>query len=411
MPHTMQTNKNKSALVMSGYAMREKGITKRVRNINISAIKEMMHLSLSYPDAISLAQGTPDFLTPQHIRDAVKRELDTNPAIGKYAPFTGLPILKTAIAKALKRKRGIDANPDRELYVTLGAMEAVASAIWTVAEAGDEVILFSPCFPSHKVQIGLAEAQVVYSVLDESRGWAFNLEDFKSKISPRTRAVVLCSPSNPTGTIFRERDVRAIAELAIQYDFWIITDEPYDFLVYTGAKFFSAAEIPEIKDRLIACFSMSKEYAMTGFRIGYAYAEEGVINQMLKLHDSFVVTAPTVSQYAALAALEGDQKIVESFVKEFSKRRDLMCKRLDRLSELFSYHKPNGAYYMFPKIEIPVDDYELCLEILEKARVVVVPGSAFGSSGLGHLRLCFAMSEDSINTAFDRLEKWWNERF
>lgn len=407
----MQTNKNKSALVMSGYAMREKGITKRVRNINISAIKEMMHLSLSYPDAISLAQGTPDFLTPQHIRDAVKRELDTNPAIGKYAPFTGLPILKTAIAKALKRKRGIDANPDRELYVTLGAMEAVASAIWTVAEAGDEVILFSPCFPSHKVQIGLAEAQVVYSVLDESRGWEFNLEDFKSKISPRTRAVVLCSPSNPTGTIFRERDVRAIAELAIQYDFWIITDEPYDFLVYTGAKFFSAAEIPEIKDRLIACFSLSKEYAMTGFRIGYAYAEEGVINQMLKLHDSFVVTAPTVSQYAALAALEGDQKIVESFVKEFSKRRDLMCKRLDRLSGLFSYHKPEGAYYMFPKIEILVDDYELCLEILEKARVVVVPGSAFGSSGLGHLRLCFAMSEDSINTAFDRLEKWWEGRF
>ncbi len=402
----MSTHRNRSALEMSGFAMRSKGISKRIQSVTISAIKEMMHLALSYPDAISLAQGTPDFATPAHIRDRVKYELDHNPNAGKYAPLAGLPALKEAIAEHLLRKRGIIANPQKELYVTMGAMEAIASAIMTIADQGDEVILLSPCFPSHITHIMLGEASPVYVRLDETRGWAFDINAFERAITPKTKAVVLCSPGNPTGTVLSEDDVRAISDSAEKHDFWVITDEPYDFLVYDGARFFSASQIPEIKNRLISCFSLSKEYAMTGWRVGYVYAEEGVINQMLKIHDAFAVSAATVSQYAALSALEGDQSVVKFFRDEFLLRRDLMRARLDRLPELFSYIKPGGAYYLFPKIIPQIDEYAFAIRLLKEAGVVVVPGGAFGRGGEGHVRLCFAMSEDAINEAFDRIEKW-----
>jgi len=402
----MPTHETRSALEMSGFAMRSKGISQRIQSVSISAIKEMMHLALSYPDAISLAQGTPDFATPEHIRDRVKHELDHNPNVGKYAPLAGLPVLKEAIAEHLLSKRGIIANPQKELYVTMGAMEAIASAIMTIADSGDEVILLSPCFPSHITHTMLGEASPVYVRLDETRGWAFDINAFELAISPKTKAVVLCSPGNPTGNVLSEDAVRAIASVAEEHDFWVITDEPYDFLVYDDARFFSASQIPEIKNRLISCFSLSKEYAMTGWRIGYVYAEEGVINQMLKIHDAFAVSAATVSQYAALSALQGDQLIVEFFRDEFSRRRDLMCARLDRLSELFSYIKPGGAYYLFPKIIPETDEYAFAIRLLKEAGVVVVPGGAFGPGGEGHVRLCFAMSDDTINQAFDRIEKW-----
>lgn len=396
----------RSALAMSGYATRTKGISKRIQSITVSAIKEMMHLALAVPDAISLAQGTPDFQTPAHIRERVKEELDTNPHIGKYAPLAGYPALKEAIAAHLKRKRGIVADPQRELYVTIGAMEAIASAIMTVADPGDEVILFSPCFPSHISHIRLSEAASVFVKFDEERGWAFDISAFERAITPKTKAVVLCSPSNPTGTVLSEDDVRAISKMAVQHDFWVITDEPYDFLVYDNARFFSASQVPEIKNRLISCFSLSKEYAMTGWRVGYVYAEAGVINQMLKIHDAFAVCAAAPSQYAALAALQGDQSVVQSFKEEFARRRNLMCARLDRLPDLFSCAKPQGAYYLFPKIVPPIDDYAFAIRLLKETRVIVVPGGAFGPGGDGHVRLCFAMSEAAINEAFDRIEKW-----
>ena len=286
-------------------------------------------------------------------------------------------------------------------------MEAVGTAILTVINPGDEVLLLSPCFPSHIVQVKLAEGVPIYVPLNEERNWQLDIEVLCQHITRKTKAIILCNPSNPTGTIFLENDIRAIAKLAIKHDFWVITDEPYDFLVYDCLPYFSASQMPELKDRLIACFSFSKEYAMSGYRVGYVYAEDGVINQMLKVHDSFVVTVSTASQYGALQALQGDQSEVEFFRKEFSKRRELMCKRLDRLSELFFYRKPQGAYYIFVKINRYIDDYEFAIRLLKETHVMTVPGSAFGPSGKGHLRLCFAMAEKEINEAFDRLEKWW----
>ena len=312
----MHNNNILSALEMSGFTMQTKGISRRVQNVTVSAIKEMMHLAQQHPDAISLAQGTPSFQTPEHIRDRVKKELDNNLDIGKYGPLAGLPELKREISKKLNKDRGIQADAGTEIYVTAGAMEAVASAIMTVVDPGDEVVLFSPCFPSHIVQISLSQGVPVFVELDKERGWALDIDKFKSKISSKTKAVVICNPANPTGTVFSEKDLRAVAELAQTRDFWLITDEPYDFLLYDNRQFFSVSQIPEIKNRLIACFSFSKEYAMSGFRIGYVYAHGGVINQMLKVHDAFVITAATSSQYAALQALQGSQEPVKNFIKE-----------------------------------------------------------------------------------------------
>jgi len=400
---------NRSILSMEGFAEQTEGVSKRVKNITVSAIKEMMHLAQKYPDAISLGQGTPDFITPEPIRNALKHELDTNPDIGKYAPLAGIAPLRNAIAEHLLRKRGITADPDKEVYVTVGAMEGISSALLTVVDPDDEVILLTPCFPSHIVQIQIAGGTPVFVPLDESRNWALDVEAFEKSITSRTKAVVLCSPANPTGTVFSEADVRAIARLAGNHNFWIITDEPYDFIVYDDAPFFSATQIPEIANRRIGCFSLSKEYAMTGFRIGYVYATAGVVNQMLKVHDSIVITAATLSQYAALSALQGDQEVVHYFYEEFAKRRDLICSRLDKLDGLFSYQKPQGAYYIFPRILIDIDDYTLAIRILKEAGVICIPGGAFGPAGNGHIRFCYAVSPTDLNKAFDRIETWWNK--
>lgn len=403
-------NSQRSALQMSGFSMRERGIADRVKQTTVSAIKEMVMLGQAYTDAISLAQGTPSFLTPGHIRERIKKELDDNPKIGKYCtPFTGLPELKQAVARTLQKKRGITADAEQEIYITIGAMEAVATAVMAVVNPGEEVLLLSPCFPSHIVQVSLAQGIPVFVPLIEDQNFAFDINAVRASITNKTKAIIICNPANPTGTVFFEKDIRALAGLAMEHDFWIITDEPYDFLVYDGLPFFSASQLPEIKDRLIACFTFSKEYAMSGFRIGYVYGEAGVINQMLKIHDSFVVTTPTISQYAALEALQGAQTDVEYFKQEFVKRRELICRRLDQLGELFSYQKPQGAYYIFPHIACAVDDYEFALRLLADTHVITVPGSAFGPTGKGHLRLCYAMGEQEINEAFDRLERWWEE--
>jgi len=405
----MKRKNNRSALEMSGFKMQNKGISDKLQTTTVSAIKEMMHLAQDYPKAVSLGQGTPSFLTPAHIRDRVKQELDQNPDIGKYAPLAGLPKLKQAIAKKLKQSRNIAANPETEIYITSGAMEAIFTAVFTVLNPQDELILFTPCFPSHIIQTRLAQGVPVCSPLVEEENWALNLDDFKAKISKKTKAVILCNPSNPTGTVFSKQEIEQIAQLAQKHDFWIITDEPYDFLVYDDQEFFSASQLPEIKDRLISCFTFSKEYAMTGFRVGYVYTTASVVNQMLKVHDAFNVTATTVSQYAALAALEGSQKSVLYFKKEFAKRRELIYQHLLKLENLFETKKPGGAYYIFPKIKPNIDDYDLAIRLLKEAKVIVVPGSAFGEIGKGHLRLSYAQSEDDINTAFKRIGKWWKE--
>jgi len=388
-------------------------LAQRVRRITVSPIKEMAILAAEVPDAVSLGWGLPDFRTPEHIRQAIADAALREPTMGKYSHPKGVPALRQAIAQRLGERHGLELDPDSEVLITAGSMAALLASMLAVIEAGDEVLLLSPCFSSHQEQVRLAEGVPVFVPLIEEEGWRLDVEAVERAITPRTKALVMCNPANPTGAVFPEADLRRIAQLALEHELFIISDEAYAFLVYDGRSFFSLDQIAELKDNLIGCYSFSKEYAMTGLRVGYVHAPRRVIDNVLKVHDAFVICAPTLGQLAVLAALEGPEDCVAQFRAGFARRRDLICRRLAQLNGVgsgavgCSFQVPQGAYYVFPRFHgLEWGSIELSLRLLYEAKVVTVPGIAFGSEGEDHLRLSFCGSEEGIEEAFDRFEAW-----
>lgn len=405
---------NRSVYASVGKKEDTTNIAKRVANISVSAIKQMPVLASKVAGCVSLGQGIPSFSTPSFVRESVIEALRHDDTIGKYSLQPGLPQLKAEIARHLQRVKGITVDPESELFVSCGAMEALAGAIATIIEKGDEVLIPSPNYSSHIEQILFAEGTPVFVPLIEEEGWRLDVDGFENAVTPRTKAILLCSPMNPTGAVFSEEDLRSLAQVAIDMKLFMIADEAYDFLVYDDLPHFSPASIPELKNNLIACYSFSKMYCMTGWRVGYMYASSRIIDQVLKVHDAFAICAPTISQHAALAALratngrggEGDQ-FIHRLVTSLQSRRNVTCNRLNDLSHIFSYQRPKGAYYVFPQILLEgMSDMELALKLLYEAKVITIPGSGFGPTGQGHLRLSFGAGETDINKAFDRIEDW-----
>jgi aminotransferase len=390
------------------------GIAKRVAQIAVSAIKQMPVLASKVEDCISLGQGIPSFATPPFICEAVIRELRQNDVIGKYSLQPGLPPLKEAIARRFQQTKGVAVNPESEIFISCGAMEAIAAGISTIVERGDEVLIPTPNYSSHIEQVLFAEGTPVFVPLIEEAGWRLDIEGFRKAVTTKTKAIVVCNPMNPTGAVFAENELRALAEIALERGLFVVADEAYDFLVYDDRPHFSLASIPELKKNLMACYSFSKMYCMTGWRVGYMVASGRIIDQVLKVHDAFAICAPTVSQYAALAALRatnGKDGAGDMFIRELvsalDARRELTCSRLDRLPHLFTYEKPKGAYYVFPSIRLPgLTSVDLSLKLLYEARVITVPGSGFGPTGEGHIRLSFGATEKELEKAFDRIEEW-----
>ncbi|NLI34660.1 MAG: pyridoxal phosphate-dependent aminotransferase [Deltaproteobacteria bacterium] len=396
----------RSALVASGKSYRAEGISHRVRQINISAIKEMPLLGSRIGGCVSLGQGIPSFATPLHIVEAAFDALRGSPDTGKYSLGPGMAPLRKAVARDLNLKTGIQVDPEREICITVGAMEALAAAVLTVVDRGDEVILPSPNYASHIEQVLLAEGIPVFVPLLQS-SWQLDVEAVAKAVTSKTKAIILCNPHNPTGANFRESDLRCVIKIALENNLFIIADETYDFLVYDGERHFSLAVPPEVREHLIAVFSFSKKYAMTGWRVGYVCAAEGILDQMMKIHDAVAICAPTLSQVAALAALSGPQDCVREIAGALLRRRNLTCERLDRLQEHFNYVKPMGAYYLMARFNAPhVDSMTYALRLLHEARVISIPGAAFGPEGEGHIRLSFGGTESEINEAFDRMERW-----
>jgi aminotransferase len=384
-------------------------ISTRVRNMAVSAIKEMSLLAMEIPGTVSLAWGLPSFETPLGIRQKIAAALLSNPDIGKYAPPPGLPALKAKIAERLAREKGLAADPQTEILITAGGMQALMMTFLTILEPGDEVLLTSPGFSSHYEQITLASGEAVGVPLVEEQGWRLDIPSFRQAVTPKTRAIVIVNPANPTGTVFKEAELRELAALALERDLYLVTDDPYEVYMYGDQKKFYLRSIPEVRDRVISCSSFSKEFAMTGWRVGWVWAEEGILNQLLKVQDSFVICAPTISQVASLFALEGSYQPTLDMVEEMRQRRELICGRLDSLADLFSYQKPEGAYYIFPKV-LPAafqDSVEFCVRLMREAKVVAVPGNAFGPTGEGHVRMSYCMSREQINEGFDRITAWW----
>lgn len=397
----------RSALEKAGIKSRTEGISERAKRIVVSPIKEIAILAAEIPDVIPFAWGIPFVDTPPHIREALKKALDEDHMLGRYSPSQGLPVFRQAIVAHLKKQYGVEADWKRELLVTAGAMEALMDAIQCTVNPGDEVIITSPGFSSYTEQIMLAGGVPKYLPLDEKNGWRMRLNALPKLLSKKTRAILINSPSNPTGAIFTQKELNALTDAVLKHNLILITDEPYDFLRFDGAELPTLVKDERLRKNRISCFSFSKAYAMTGYRVGYAFAEEGLIRQMMKVHDAFIVSAPRPSQVAALAALTGPQECVEELRATLEERRNRLCSHLDRLKKWFSYVKPAGAYYAFPKILFPCnDDVGLAVQILNEARVAMVPGSAFGPEGKNHLRICFGCTIPEIDEGMARLEKW-----
>ena len=379
----------------------------RVTRIPKSAIHEMTRLSKQYDDVAFLSWAKPSGGTPEHINRAAINAIQKG-LTGGYSASDGLVQLREEIVRKLKRDNNIEGKAD-ELLVTVGAIEGLAAAVLATIDPGDEVILPSPTYSTHIRQVELASGRPVLVPLIEEQNYALDIAAVRSAITDKTRAIMYCNPNNPTGTVFPESQLRQLAKIAIEHDLMVITDEAYEYFVFDGNRHFSIASVPEMKKQVISAYTLTKTYAMTGWRVGYVHADEAVIAQIRKAHIPLAICAPVVSQYAAIAALQGSQDCISEFRQHYFIARNLMCERLDQLPEVFDYVKPGGSYLMFPRIKLAEgrDSLAFCKQLLRDIQVSTTPGVAFGPTGESHLRLSFCVLEETINLAFDRMEKYF----
>ena len=380
-------------------------ISNRVNQINKSAIHEMTRLSKQYNDVAFLSWAKPTTGTPKHINDAVIYAIEKGLTSG-YSQSEGLPELREEIVKKLKRDNNVDANTS-QIIVTVGAIEGSAS-VMAVIDPGDEVILPTPTYSTHITQVKLASGKPILVPLTEEDNFALDVDAIKKAITSKTKAILFCTPNNPTGTVFPESILRELGKIALEHNLTVITDEAYEYFTFDDSKHFSIASISELSKNVITNYTFTKTYAMTGWRIGYLHADEEIITQIKKAHIPLAICAPVASQYAAIAALKGSQDCIEEFRLHYLRARNLMCERLDILDSVFEYNKPEGSYLMFPKIlgTQGNDSITFSKNLLSEARVSTTPGIAFGPTGENHIRLSFCVPEEMINKAFDRMEKY-----
>lgn len=383
-----------------------------VDDLELSPIKAVELQASRLTDVVSLAQGIPSFDTPEPIKRYAADKIAEG-ACAKYSLTPGLPQLRELIGEAL-RHDGMQYDPDGEIVVTCGAIEAVTATLLAFVEPGDEVILASPTYASYIPAIQLAGGRPRFVALNEDANFDLDPDAIADAITRNTRAILLCNPNNPTGTIYSTAATERMMALAARHGLLVITDEVYKDFIYTNEPPGCPAKLPAHRDRVVRICSFSKAYGMTGWRVGFLHTARPLADAILKVHDTLVTCAPVVSQYAAIAALELGEPFIAQFREEFRRRRARIIERLDALPRVFDYQKPNASYFAFPRVKDTVtmarDSRALAADILERARVAVVPGVAFGPSGEAHLRFCYAREIDDIDRAFDRLTDYFAGR-
>ncbi|MEA2089116.1 MAG: pyridoxal phosphate-dependent aminotransferase [Patescibacteria group bacterium] len=382
----------------------------KTKNINLSPIKKIEIMASKIPNVVSLAQGVPSFDTADVIKNKTI-EMINKGIVSKYSLSPGLLELREAIEQELAKDK-MFYDFETEILITAGAIEAITATLLTILDKNDEVLIPSPTYTSYQEAIKVADGIPVFVDLIEKNHWAFSIENFKKKITNKTKAILFCNPNNPTGTIYTKKQLIDLAELAEKNNLYILSDEVYKDFIYQEKEqneFFSLAQITGLRKKIIRIFSFSKSHSMTGWRIGFLHSDASIVKEILKIHDSLITCAPVVSQYAALAALEYGNDAIKFYKQEYIKRRELICQRLDKLKKVFLYQKPNSAYFVFPDYSkfSELDSWKFSIKLLEEARVAVVPGIAFGPNGENHIRLSFGRTEEDINKAFDRMEKYF----
>ncbi len=359
----------------------------RTSHISLSGIREMF--ALTKPDAINLGLGQPDFDTPAHIKEAAKEALDAG--YTGYTPNKGFPELIDAIARYYEQY-GVQAGQE-QIICTSGGSEALHLAFEALVNPGDEVILPDPGFVAYSPLTRVAGGVPVSARVKADDDFRLQASTVADCITEKTKVLVINSPANPTGAVQRYDELRGFVELAEDHDFYIISDEVYDKILYDG-EHVSPGGIDA--DRVIVVNAVSKTYAMTGWRLGYAIAPAAIVEEMLKVHQYIQACAPSISQKAAYAALTGPQESVRSMVEEFRTRRSAVMEHLKEIAECVT---PEGAFYVFPRFALSETSLDFTKK-LAQAGVIVVPGSAFGRFGEGHIRISYAASQQTIDRAF-----------
>lgn len=377
----------------------DKFIAQSVFNIPRSGIRDFFEIVQGMKDVISLGVGEPDFVTPWHIREAAIYALEQGKTT--YTSNLGLLKLREAIAAHLKKTWGLSYNPKSQILIAVGVSEAMDLAFRAIINPGDAVVYHEPCYVSYSPSIAMVHGIPVGVPCKAEDGFAVRAEAIERAITPKTKALVLNFPTNPTGGTMARAELQKIAELVLRHNLLVITDEIYSELTFEG-EHVSIASLPGMIERTIFLHGFSKAYAMTGFRIGYACGPAGIIEAMMKVHQYSMLCASIISQEAAIEAIEHGTPDTLEMREQYRMRRNFIVKALNDLG--LKCHLPRGSFYAFPSIEATgLSSKDFALKLLETQKVACVPGSAFGPSGEGYLRCCFATSMERIEIAMQRM--------
>lgn len=382
-------------------------LSKTITEIQPSGIRKFFDIVSEMEDAISLGVGEPDFDTPWHIRDEGIYSLEKGKTF--YTSNAGLKELKIEIAKFLNRKYDLDYDYNGEMFVTVGGSEAIDVALRAMLDPGDEVIIPQPSYVSYVPCTVLANGTPVSLELKAENEFRLTADELKAAITPKSKILIMPFPNNPTGAIMERKDLEAIAEVVIENDLFVLSDEIYSELTYLENEgHVSIASLPGMKERTILINGFSKSHAMTGWRLGYACGPKEVIKQLLKIHQFAIMCAPTTSQYAAVEALKNGDADVEMMREQYNQRRRYLLHRFKEMG--LDCFEPFGAFYAFPCIkEFGMTSDEFANQLLKSKKVAVVPGTAFGASGEGFVRISYAYSIDNLRIALDRIEQFITE--
>ena len=374
----------------------------KVKQIKPSGIRKFFDIVSEMDDAISLGVGEPDFDTPWHIREEGIYSLEKGRTF--YTSNAGLSELKIEISKYLDRRFDLKYDPSDEIMITVGGSEAIDGALRAMLDAGDEVILPQPSYVSYEPCIVLADGVPVIVELKEENDFKLTREQLEKAVTDKTKILIMPFPNNPTGAIMTKEELQPIVDFVIEHDLFVISDEIYSELTYSG-NHVSIGAFPGMKERTIVINGFSKSYAMTGWRLGYACGPQVILKQILKIHQFAIMCAPTTSQYAAIEALRHGDDDVEKMRDEYDRRRRFLLNAFEEMGiECF---EPYGAFYMFPSIKkFGMSSDEFATRLLKEEKMAVVPGTAFGDCGEGFLRISYAYSIDDLKAALERIGRF-----
>ncbi|HEX2987171.1 MAG TPA: pyridoxal phosphate-dependent aminotransferase [Chloroflexota bacterium] len=383
-----------------------KPLSTKITSMSGSATVQVMNKARALKqqgiDIMDLGGGDPDFDTPQHIQNAAIESMKSG--FTHYVASSGVPQLRKAIAKKLATDNGVEVDPDKGVIISSGGKLALYCSLSALLNEGDEVILPEPAWVTYRPIIKLAGATTVPLNLTAENGFSLTESALKALVTPKTKAIIVNSPCNPTGKVLSRKEMEIIAKVAVENDLYVVSDEIYEKIIYDGHKHISPASLPGMVERTLTLNGHSKAYAMTGWRLGYVAGPEVLIKEVGKLQQQTATCAPSFVQMGGLAALEGTQEPVTMMTAEYKRRRDFFVDMLNAIPHV-SCFKPEGAFYVFPKFDLGKSSIEVADMLLEKARVAGTPGSAFGPAGEGHVRFSIASAPEVLETAANRIRE------